>query len=632
MAVSPQAFGSIVTAGSGASLTPSWPTHLANDIGVLIVINSYNTTTTPGTPAGWTLIGSKDGVAGGVKNVTTAWWKRAVSGAETAPSVTTPATDPCCAAQVVTFRGALTSATPIEAVATAGSTVGTFPSLTMTSAGATTLGANRLVVNVLGVFLGGPTGGSISGSTNASVTISEMCDGTAAISGETLGIAALTGTKAGAGVFGATTGAVGASSYASWGVITFALIPAPTAILGRGPDGAALFALDIEDGGEVEYAFATDIIRALDGKENRTALIGCPREAYTINALVDDAQVGAFMAQVMRYGANAEPVLVALPYEALGLSVATTGTTLTVPTTTMSDWCYIGSRVVVVAHDGVTISRGVIQSFTATTIVLDTAVGAAGLAGALVMPTMACYLEQQQTVEQYAVNVSRVSIRARAILFGDENSDWDPQGGPAVTTYTDPESSAVIPVWDRRIVIDELTAHSQLLGNEIVDRGGVLMNIPMLSEADAMRDIRFTIHESADRQWFKRFIGTVVGRQKAFLLPTWKPDLIPLSDASTGVITCEGPPDAMNYALTWFTGTHRWIQIVKTDGTIHYRKVQDAADNLDGTQDILLDSNLAGAIDTISVMELCRFENDAFPIVWSSALGQVEISAHVVQR
>lgn len=401
---------------------------------------------------------------------------------------------------------------------------------------------------------------------------------------------------------------------------------------GRGPDGDVLFVLDTEIGGEVSYSYATDIIRTRDGKENRIATIGCPREAYTFKAHVNDAELGVFQAAVARYGATASPVLVALMHDAISLSVETAGASLTVTDTDQCDWCYVGSRVITIAPNGA-YTKGVIQSFTSTTIDVDVAVGAAGKRGALVMPTMPCYLDPQQSVEQYAVNAGTVTLKARAILFGNEDSDWDPRGAPAVTTYTDPETSIVYPVWDRFIVVQSTVGRAQMLGTEFIDRGAVFWNVALLAQAESIRGMAFTVRDPDSRQWFKSFIGTVRGRQKAFFLPTWKPDLVPLSDASTATLTVVGPPSAVDYANTWWESTQRWLMLTRTDGTVHYRKVYDAADNGDGTQDILLDSPLAGALASVSIMELCRFESDEFVLIYDAgAIARVEMSALTVQR
>lgn len=220
---SPQAAGATVTGGSGASLSPNWPTHATNDIGVLIVTNSYNTTTTPGTPAGWNLIGTITGIAGGVKVVGTAWWKRAASGAESAPSVTTPATDPCCIAQIVTIRGAVTSGSPIESVAVSGSQAGGYPNLTVVAPGGMTQGTNRLAVNIFCAF--NSDGAQVlSGATNASFTATELTDTIATVGGEEVGIAVITGPIAASKVaYGTTSGTSGAGIYTAWANISFAV-------------------------------------------------------------------------------------------------------------------------------------------------------------------------------------------------------------------------------------------------------------------------------------------------------------------------------------------------------------------------------------------------------------------------
>lgn len=108
-----QASGALLGALTTADVTPAWPAHAADDIGICVTANRVITNTCA-TPANWTLLfGPVD---------ETAWrsyvfWKRAASGGETNPLCDWTATSADKYAQVHTIRGAITTGDPFAASA-----------------------------------------------------------------------------------------------------------------------------------------------------------------------------------------------------------------------------------------------------------------------------------------------------------------------------------------------------------------------------------------------------------------------------------------------------------------------------------------------------------------------------------
>lgn len=128
------------TAQSGINaLTVAWPTHLTNDIGILVIeTGGEGTTLSITAPAGWTAVTGSPvtGVATVAGSKLQVWWKRAASGAET--SVTVPDSGDHQVARIFTFRGCRTSGNPWDVTTTGtkttASTTATVPSLTTTVA------------------------------------------------------------------------------------------------------------------------------------------------------------------------------------------------------------------------------------------------------------------------------------------------------------------------------------------------------------------------------------------------------------------------------------------------------------------------------------------------------------------
>lgn len=134
-----QAGGSLTAVASGTTRTPVLPAHAANDILVCQAI--YNGSADLTITAGWTAIAVEN--SAGIS--TGWWWKRAASGAEGNPTVTSSVAAGAAAvlcAQTFVIRGCVTAGDPFEAFAVNGPTSGT----TVTGSAITTLGTNRLAV------------------------------------------------------------------------------------------------------------------------------------------------------------------------------------------------------------------------------------------------------------------------------------------------------------------------------------------------------------------------------------------------------------------------------------------------------------------------------------------------------
>jgi hypothetical protein len=110
MAVLFQAQGAIASS-TGADVTPVWPTHQANDIGIAHVFYRSQSPTTA-TPSGWTLL---EGPYDGSASTRHYWfWKRAAGASETDPLMDKSAATGDTYACIYTVRGALSAGNPFE--------------------------------------------------------------------------------------------------------------------------------------------------------------------------------------------------------------------------------------------------------------------------------------------------------------------------------------------------------------------------------------------------------------------------------------------------------------------------------------------------------------------------------------
>lgn len=221
-AVTYQAAGTAVsgtgTAGVGAN--PAWPAHAANDIALLFVESTGAQAVSLAVANGFTELASSPQVSGTGANDTrlTVFWARATSSAMPAPLIASPSDH--FYAQIVTFRGVISTGNPIDA--TAGGVKST-ASTTVSLPSVTTTVANAIVVQA--VARGNDSAAAaFSAQTNANLTgITEHVDaGTA--NGDGGGIGVWSGVKASAGATGTTTATVTSSINA---FVTIALKPQP---------------------------------------------------------------------------------------------------------------------------------------------------------------------------------------------------------------------------------------------------------------------------------------------------------------------------------------------------------------------------------------------------------------------
>jgi len=221
-----QAVGATASNSAGGDATPAWPTHVADDIAILEVSQAKASANDPGvatlsTANGFAAITGADrgsvhnpGIGGSGVHVT-AFWCRATSSSMSSPVVAGIA-DAVINARILTIRGAITSGDPWDVVSTAANNAsGTAVTIT----GATTTGADRLVVVVTAGSIASAT---ISSYANADLTsVTERND-----SGTQCHLSSATGDKATAGAYGNTTATL--SSASAWAGLTIAIKPAPS--------------------------------------------------------------------------------------------------------------------------------------------------------------------------------------------------------------------------------------------------------------------------------------------------------------------------------------------------------------------------------------------------------------------
>lgn len=195
--------------------------------------------------------------------------------------------------------------------------------------------------------------------------------------------------------------------------------PDATLIPGVGPPGVATLVLDLTNGAQVTYSWATDVRTMYSGKQFRAQPLDDPKQLYTGIAILGGNDSRVMRARLAKYAAIGAAFLLALPYEAITLSGPASGTVVPVDTTAHSDWMVLGQRIAVTDQAGNAINA-VIQDFTSDTVTLDVDPGELGRYGCMLMPCVPVYLDPQQGFQRYtgANGVEGFQIKATAATFG----------------------------------------------------------------------------------------------------------------------------------------------------------------------------------------------------------------------
>ncbi len=204
-------------AESPNAINPAWPTHQADDIGLLFVNTAGNDPVPVVTPTDeWFLIRTEATTGGGTdKARCSVYWARAASGAESAPTV--PDVGNHQLGYIDTYRGAVATGTPIEAID--GGIKGTNSTTFIVPGAVDTTQDDGLVFAVSSI---GKAFTQAAWANANLANIQERADESTTI-GQDGAIAYATGELATAGAIGDTDGTI--SDSAENAMITFSLSP-----------------------------------------------------------------------------------------------------------------------------------------------------------------------------------------------------------------------------------------------------------------------------------------------------------------------------------------------------------------------------------------------------------------------
>lgn len=366
----------------------------------------------------------------------------------------------------------------------------------------------------------------------------------------------------------------------------------------------------------------TDVLKAHDGTEHRIAILPTPRDRFDLQWLLDDEQMREVRGDLLT--SPDETFLVPLSHESEPLTAALTGTTLYFDQTYV-DWCQVGRAVLVLPFDdqGDDYHQAMITAVGVGSVTISpTAAPLSFPAGsARVYPLAGLYLADGAPLSRWPVNMGAWSLSgATARLL--------PVLGTGASSIAEYDG---LPVLDEVPLNTEQVQEATEAGVQLIDYGGTIASAWGREASDFMRGVRLMLSTRAERQWAKALLDALRGRQCAFLLPTWRPDLPLVSGAVTGGDTI----DVESTAFLNGSDAHTRVQFVHANGVVSYHTIVTATDNLDGTHSVELTPVFVADVDddtSICWLELCRLASD--DAVWThyTARSVLNLSVLVVQQ
>lgn len=393
-----------------------------------------------------------------------------------------------------------------------------------------------------------------------------------------------------------------------------------------GPAGAGVLAPSFESGGSITYRWQTHVQKAWGGLEKRQNYVDAPQRNYKLSARLEDVTSRQLLSLLAGSAHTAASFLLGEPFEDLTV-LSSSGVNVTVSDLSLCDWALPGQRVAVISPAGAVGTSHVEDTPGGGVVELADDLSSLAVFGARIVPAMAVQLTPTQGYSRHPVNLGELAIDAIALrsLYGDGSGEVGV--GASVTSFDG------LNVWDRGLLVSGTARQPIETGIELLNHGAIVTAIQVLDRSEGVRQFAIRRSDRAGWQWFKRFMHATRGAQQAFLLPTGRPDLPIVGDASTGTLVIDSSSaTGIDYIGDWHPSlAHRRIKLVKSDGTFAYRTIESTADN-GSTQDLVLDSSLAGALDHVEFLETTRLESDAYTVSWFGGSFSCDLSARVVQQ
>ena len=377
-----------------------------------------------------------------------------------------------------------------------------------------------------------------------------------------------------------------------------------TVTLGVSGSRIVLMPMEYEAPLRETLAFLTDIITALDGKEQRIALRKNPRQIFDVTYALDGNDRQRMQSLLMDWTGNVFGF--PLWHEKLTLTTAVSaGATVYSVANTADIDLRVGGLAIAFTDSNV-FDVLTIASFTATTITATDPSVNAYPAGTTIMPVRAATILN-------AVSSAREANELEYFRITFEVTDND--------TGALSGSAAAYSTYNSRVLFDDCNVvEGQMTGEyrrriyRIDNDTGKASRSTTWDRNKRSSDKGFVLRNRAEILAFRKAMLSINGRQTAFYIPTAIEDLTPVAQLTIGTNTM----DIENIEYVRFVQSRAPKTIFKitfTDGTSLVRIVQSAAQVTSTVERLTLDTTWPATrsvaeIVRVQFYELARFDAD----------------------
>ena len=371
---------------------------------------------------------------------------------------------------------------------------------------------------------------------------------------------------------------------------------------------------DWNEGMEETIEYLTDVLKAYSDNEQRRALRQLPRRAMRYRAFTLNARNAAGMESLV-WGWQNEPYGVPWWPDAQPLLGDIAAGTFVIPVST-ADRQFAPGGLLVIWVDEFTFEGLSIESIASNSVTVTSPTQLSWTAGpgTRVMPVFLCRLPAAVDVTRYSSEIDQVDVN-----FIGEAGQPAPAPTISPTQYKGLDVLEIMPNWadaplKRSYKRSMVTIDPKIGPIEVVDKGG---------SAVVGQEFPYWLDTHPNVTAFRAFILRRFGQLNPFWVPTWDQDLVLYQDVlstDSGIRI-----ESEFYSRFMFPiPARRFIAFIPTDGSGNvYREITAAADNGDGTENLVLDSstgkNFGHTTTMISFLTLARLGSDTTSIKWDSS-------------
>ncbi len=359
-------------------------------------------------------------------------------------------------------------------------------------------------------------------------------------------------------------------------------------------------------GVEERLEWATDVMTAYDGTEQRMGLRQYPRRVFSYEFMIDNNRDRRkFEAQLFNWGARNWIFPIWTEGQSLGAVLPAETSTLTL-TRKSPDWQEGGNAIIMTGAFEFEVVR--IDTITGLTVTLNTATEHEWPAHAVLYPAFTALLEDKQELTRFtgSTELGRCTMR----LIGNETVAAD-----SPTTYRGLPVVEDFPDWSRDVTNDYLRK-LQVLDFRI----GAFEYEDQASMPFQIHSHNWTLDGKDEIDAFREFLYARAGKHKAVWLPTFTPDI----ELAVAYQSTDSYMDVEHGKIAqhlWGHVNRKDIMIELVDGTVFYRRITDVDVIDDDTERLTISSALGQnvAVDEIrriSWMSIARLDSDQVTLLW----------------